>query len=363
MNVLKKLSWLSLLLITPAFAAPEAFDHYQTGFDLEGAHRSVPCESCHVRGIFKGTPKECGFCHDGTGIYAESARSVRHPLTTENCESCHVVSNWAAIPAVDHVEVLGSCSSCHNGQLAEGMPPDHVQTSQECDICHSDVSWTAVIFDHDGITAGCIGCHNGVDATGKSTQHLPTTNICEDCHSVNFWEPVVTMDHSQVLGACESCHDGQRATGKDPDHIRSSDQCDACHTTQAWLPAGFDHTSVAPGTCAGCHDGQTATGQNSGHFQTSTSCDDCHTTDFWVPHTFMHSGLLFEPLDHRGNLECTRCHRSNSEIVSWTTPAYQPDCAGCHANDYDPGEDDHNGLSLDRNCADSGCHRISDSEW
>ena len=31
-----------------------AFDHLSTAFPLTGAHVSVDCESCHIRGRFKG---------------------------------------------------------------------------------------------------------------------------------------------------------------------------------------------------------------------------------------------------------------------------------------------------------------------
>jgi hypothetical protein len=58
----------------------------------------------------------------------------------------------------------------------------------------------------------------------------------------------------------------------------------------------------------------------------------------WLPHTFQHTGLSYEPMDHRGNLACTRCHQNNTEAINWRYAAFQPDCAGCHANDYDPGE-------------------------
>lgn len=35
----------------------KTFDHLKTGFALKGAHLSVTCETCHVGGTFKGTPK------------------------------------------------------------------------------------------------------------------------------------------------------------------------------------------------------------------------------------------------------------------------------------------------------------------
>jgi hypothetical protein len=77
----------------------------------------------------------------------------------------------------------------------------------------------------------------------------------------------------------------------------------------------------------------------------------------------MHVGLGYEPLDHRANLACTACHQGNSETVNWPAPAYAPDCAGCHFSDYRPGVDKHNGIDADRNCASSGCHRITSSDW
>ena len=32
------------------------FDHGRTGFDLIGAHKAVPCETCHAGAVFKGVP-------------------------------------------------------------------------------------------------------------------------------------------------------------------------------------------------------------------------------------------------------------------------------------------------------------------
>ncbi len=372
-----------LLLCAVSTHAMERADHFGFGFDLDGAHREVACESCHLRGVFKSTPRECGYCHDGTGIYASSFRSFNHPLTTENCEACHGTTNWVSVLAVEHGEVLGNCSGCHNGRQAQGLPPGHIQTTEECDACHNDTTWQGVLFNHDGITGGCASCHDGRTATGKSPRHILTTDVCEDCHSVSFWSPALTVDHGQILGSCADCHDGVTATGKHPQHITSSSACDDCHTTSAWTPAVFDHGSVAPGTCNGCHDGFTATGKppghiatnascdachstiawlparfdhdnvtpgtcngchdgitatgmNPGHFVTNASCDTCHSTDFWSPDIFAHTSPGY-PGDHAGNLQCRDCHRANSEAVTWTAPAYQPDCAGCHAGDFRSG--------------------------
>ncbi|MBV1907089.1 MAG: hypothetical protein KUG75_13520, partial [Pseudomonadales bacterium] len=228
--------WTPLLLVVcmlvgQQLAASEMYDHFQHGFDLDGAHRSVSCESCHKGGVFKTTPKECSLCHDGSGIYAVSARSINHISTTDYCGACHLNENWSAIKQVDHTEVFGTCTSCHNGQSAEGLPLGHIQTFQECNVCHTDLTWTAVIFDHSEITSACQNCHNGMDATGKSPMHILTTENCEGCHSTNFWSPEIAVDHTQVMGSCSSCHNGMVAMGKHAQHITSNDMCDDCHTT------------------------------------------------------------------------------------------------------------------------------------
>jgi hypothetical protein len=69
------------------------------------------------------------------------------------------------------------------------------------------------------------------------------------------------------------------------------------------------------------------------------------------------------PGDHRANLGCTDCHTSNRETIPWPSPGYAPDCAGCHARDYERGEGPHSNLSADRNCAGSRCHSVSDRDW
>src|SRR5208337_4895922 len=72
----RNLSWLAplamaMLMLVPASqvvaaVAPPitvAFDHLPTGFELDGVHRDLPCESCHLNAVFKGTPRDCGTCH------------------------------------------------------------------------------------------------------------------------------------------------------------------------------------------------------------------------------------------------------------------------------------------------------------
>ena len=62
-NLSRKFAWhgVALLVLTgilllqfPA-TAQESFDHFSTGFELDGAHVDVDCERCHVNATFVAT--------------------------------------------------------------------------------------------------------------------------------------------------------------------------------------------------------------------------------------------------------------------------------------------------------------------
>ena len=208
-------------------------------------------------------------------------------------------------------------------------------------------------MDHSATTAACSTCHNGTTATGKPGNHIQSTNTCDDCHTTNAWVPA-NMDHSDVTAACSTCHNGTTATGKPGNHVQTSSPCDNCHTTLAWVPASFDHTNAA-GSCSTCHNGTTATGKPVTHFVTSLQCDECHSTSSWIPTTAYSHTSSYYP-DHGSKLICMNCHTSNSQTIPWPSPAYQPDCAGCHANDYEPSHHQNASVSSLRNCAGT-CHQ------
>ena len=215
--------------------------------------------------------------------------------------------------------------------------------------------------DHADVIGTCYSCHNGSTATGKNTSHIQSSNNCDDCHTTTTWQGAV-FDHSNLAaGTCSSCHNGSTATGKPGNHIQTSASCDSCHTANAWVPANFNHDNVS-GSCSTCHNGSQATGKSSGHFQTSRQCDYCHSTTGWTPLTFRHNSAVY-PGDHRANPTCVQCHKSNAEVVVWDTPTYEPDCAGCHANDYRQGAHNNRTVSDNRDCGRSGCHRASDRSF
>ena len=126
-------------------------------------------------------------------------------------------------------------------------------------------------------------------------------------------------------------------------------------------------TKTTAGTCSGCHNGATATGKSPGHFLTQRECDYCHSRDFWTPLLFDHASAAY-PGDHRVSLTCTDCHASNAETLAWPFPAFAPDCAACHASDYEPGPHRNASVSSLRDCAGS-CHQsqpehsVNSREW
>ena len=196
----------------------------------------------------------------------------------------------------------------------------------------------------------CVKCH--VKPAEKATDHR--------VFDVERWEGSV-----HATRGCTTCHNGTTSTGKPSGHVSTSAQCDECHSTIAWLPANFNHDQVT-GSCSSCHNGTTAIGKPGGHFVTGMQCDECHTTNFWIPIDFRHSSPAY-PGDHSGNLLCAACHKANSEVVTWSAPAYVPDCAACHANDFKPGPhkkyenpDTFYSISDLRDCSGS-CHIYTDS--
>ena len=238
--MLLRLSFILLLpaLFTPAQAAePEpGFDHFSTGFPLIGRHEFIDCSECHIAGQFKGTPMECGLCHN----------NIRAP----------------------------------------GKHIQHVPSSNFCDDCHTERTWLGARYDHIGIAEACVTCHNNSIAIGKSASHILTTDICEDCHNTISFDRVARVDHASVIGVCSSCHNGFIATGMDPNHVMQSFipityECDDCHTTITWSTR-FDHTIAEDVSgCATCHNGVDASGPDADHDPITEDCGNCHNTSDW----------------------------------------------------------------------------------
>jgi hypothetical protein len=317
-----------------------SFDHFSTGFPLAGAHFSVDCTSCHVGGRFKGTPRQCASCHNGT---IAPGKSPKHARTTNTCERCHVETAWQQI-RYDHSQAIGACVNCHNGSQARGKPATHVATTAACNSCHRNTfSFLAVTWTHTGITTGCANCHNGKAALGKPATHIATTAACESCHNSTTSFASVTFAHAATDTNCSSCHNGSTATGmKTPPHIPSAAiQCSNCHinTAASFTTYTMNHTAVSASRCDACHNGsytgegaKGALGTAPGHVATGgRDCISCHTqaaSGFvsWKGAVFAHAAA---------DTNCSSCH-NGSTATGMKTPPHIPtaatQCSNCHTN-------------------------------
>src|ERR1700730_10677596 len=336
-RIARLIAWLPVLFMLQAFGAEKAppvtipFDHFSTGFELEGVHRELPCESCHINAIFKGTPRNCGTCHIQGSSYNATPKTTTHIPSSNNCAACHNTIAFRPDVHFEHREVMGSCVSCHNGVIAQGKGPTHPATSQNCAACHSVLTWNpTTTVDHTQIplaVAGfCIIGHNGTQATGKPANHLVTSLECGDCHLTTTWLGA-DFDHTGIRTGCATCHNGVKAVGKQGNHMPTTNTCESCHTTGIgtktpnWTPSLFDHTQMTVSTCATCHSGavKISTGVVSGMPAThvppipsTIDCGVCHgntpRAETWTvlaaSIATLHSGLSVS--------NCLMCHAGQS---------------------------------------------------
>ena len=316
------------------------FDHSKTGYTLTGQHIQTRCDSCHVQGLFKGTPKDCASCHTSGGRIQAPGKPLTHVQTSAACDSCHKTTAWA--PArFDHVSVSGgTCKTCHatNAMGAPAKSAGHVETSASCDTCHTSMSsWVKISnFDHKGVVKGtCESCHNGSKARGKSPTHLPTNGAaCDACHSTASFSAVTAFSHAGITGNCASCHDGKSRSKAAPTggtlgaiHAGAT-VCESCHTSTTTFkqvtfkgqPAG--HASFNGTTCTTCHfNGSTAINTNvpmpSLHPKVSsgTDCSSCHTKTAWKPATG--NAMPADAVHTNSNTaNCTTCHATGFDRVA-----------------------------------------------
>ncbi len=329
---------------------PEAVaEHWTTGFPLTGAHERTRCESCHVRGEFKNTPKTCTGCHTASARISTVVITSSHVPTAQQCSVCHNTLSFANAQ-FDHAGVVpGTCATCHNGTTATGKPSGHLVTSASCDSCHSTFSWVTVRFDHAGVTPGsCATCHNGARATAQPGSHIPTSLACDACHSTQAWNQA-PMNHAGIANGCSNCHaSGQSFAGVTPasppsTHIPfGTAACESCHSALAFASfAGtqMNHAPVAGIPCATCHEtGRTFVGvtiitrptpaQDPGH-PVSGDCGSCHTST-----SSFRSGVSTQPASHIPTSQpCTTCHATPGTYAGGTMNhvGIASGCAACHA--------------------------------
>jgi len=195
----------------------------QTDYPLNGAHREVACNDCHVEPIFEvALETTCVSCHRDDDAHETS-------LGTQ-CENCHTEVNWEDPVFFDHdltsFPLLGKhsepeCTDCHSNQTYgdtesecvachEEDDPHNGHFDRSCGSCHNPVAWDKWIFDHD--------LQTDFPLTGA---HV--TVACDDCHRSPL-ETIKAIDDS--CGTChrnDDIHDGEFGT-----------RCGRCHTADSF---------------------------------------------------------------------------------------------------------------------------------
>ena len=333
------------------------FRHAPRTFELDGAHATTSCMSCHRRLDFKGTGSTCSSCHSDVHngeLGADCARChttrsfidragmeraherTRFPLrgahATASCEACHTPS---ASGAMRFVNRPSSCIGCHAPAFAAAKNPDHQGAgfSRECTACHTILSWSGAQFDHSTTafaltgahgTVSCAGCHADGTFRGKSMEcvschrsdydratkpaHAGFPTVCADCHVTAEWTGA-KFDHQAtrfpLTGAhqatsCASCH-------RDGLYRGTSADCVSCHR------GTFERTTTPPHTAAGF----------------STTCSNCHTTTRWPGVAYDHSTTRFPLTGSHIPVSCSGCH-SDGVYVGKSL-----DCYSCHRASYE----------------------------
>jgi len=310
------------------------------------------------------------FVADVSGTYVAQLVVSAGSITSQRAVQL-VAATVPPEPGVFHDGLSSNCINCHNDSLSDitSKPPDHVASSNLCATCHTPthLGFSAIhVVDHQEVFGNCSGCHNGVTAIGKSEFHVQTVVECDACHNTSHFlalEPDGSFDHSGIARSCSGCHNGTVAQGKTPTppHPDTDSECGACHTTATFQGAFPDHTGpdVVGNRCDACH-GISATGQTDGHPLTFVDCATCHSTV-----TFSLDGVFNHRVVDATVQPCESCHNDSNSINAPAKssavpahPATSEDCGSCHDTDSFAGAFvDHTGI-VD-NCA--SCHGVTAS--
>ena len=335
-------------------------NHDLTNFPLQGPHRSVSCQSCHLSnpGTGSSLPLDCAGCHSED--YRTSSNPPHQTLNLGNdCEACHETQSTRWQPSSFNHNSTGfyllgmhntvGCESCHTG------PVDN--TPITCVGCHRSDYDSSVEPDHlaSGYPTNCNSCHDSFtwnsnfthDRTGFTLDGAHTDALCLSCHPQQSFYDAETN--------CNSCHLSDWESSAIPPHVDAEfDQtCEDCHTTVDWLPSLWNHDtdseypltgahigpsceachtvapySEQPSECVDCHQTNYAETLEPNHATSGipTTCEVCHTTENWESEEIDHTQTAFPLEGAHTEIECMTCHADGYDLPT--------ECQGCHLPDY-----------------------------
>ena len=143
--------------------------------------------------------------------------------------ACHNTNAFKPVDTVDHKEVNGSCSDCHNGVIAKGKGTGHFDTGLQCDNCHTAGGiWQSLVFSHTAAN------YPGDHGNGTGTVQEKNGKRCTDCHGGNNTS-VTRNDYGTYPQYCSGCHvNDYNPNGGDGEHssLTKDANCARCHRSK-----------------------------------------------------------------------------------------------------------------------------------
>jgi len=318
------------------------FNHASTGYPLTGVHAAQSCESCHIGGRMKGTPRTCESCHTAGSALSKAnvVMPQKHVPAVAGCGDCHNTQSFTRTKFRHSVVSTVGCQTCHTGLAATGKTPRHVAVAagQQCGDCHrSTTSWLPASFNHTqlAVANNCFSCHDGRHdgATGRPVTHVPGLfvvgegiNNCDTCHLDGFgfrsWTPARAHQFTNIKSQCATCHTGAFppavAQPRTPSHVGASPLCETCHrSTRNWLDV--DLSSTGAGKAGPARAGRSAAAATVKASLLTTLPPPRHI-----------------PL--AGGATCEACHRSSTNLAVAVKMNHSVvstlDCKTCHNGAY-----------------------------
>jgi hypothetical protein len=340
---------------------PSKLDHAQTGWPLEGAHKTTTCNKCHNKTNARGAPtylgvsQACASCHKDphAGRFGTS------------CATCHDSQAWTDLRLKDfnhdqarfplhgaHTSV--PCAKCHfDPPRYTGLTfalcgdchkdPHQGRLGTACTNCHDDAKWKPVSFAHTGAkhpgvslanghaAVACKACHDRGNLVSPSkgsecaschrpVHKAPFGRACIGCHGTIQW-----LGLPRATGLAAHPRTDYPLTGKHADV-----SCASCHKPE--LPPDARFRKLAFERCGGCHNDQ-----HRGEFaaRDSGECKPCHTTSGFRPTLFSteaHAATAFPLAGKHVASPCSACHAAPRPRLDLHLTKQA--CADCHANPH-----------------------------
>jgi hypothetical protein len=273
------------------------FNHWTTGYPLEGKHAELDCQRCH-------TPQHISVA-ERSGIRMKDLSRTYLGLSTR-CVSCHTDP---------HKGKLGeNCLHCHSPALEtwkiSGFDRPSNVTMGQFDLF--DHSKTRYPLTGGHLHIACAKCHVPIGPDRQPKFSGLPFGRCEDCHA----DP----HKGAFSSSCQSCHStlgwlsfAKRSLANDFDHSKTKFpllgkhiglSCGKCHTEGGFKKA------IAFQTCFQCHNPDPHGGQFTKRAD-GGRCESCHTVEGFKPAKFglvEHAATQYPLKGRHAEVRCAACH-------------------------------------------------------